>query len=302
MRSLFKLLCLIPGLLVGPALAQSDAPLQAQSQLQTQTQIQPQLEPQVEAAVEAHIVEGPRVQGEIFEYSTGGETYQGYLARNVADDQPRPAVLVVHEWWGLDDYARARADQLAALGFVALAVDMYGGGKSTEQPDEAGMLSKRVMQDWPAARASLEAAMVKLSQHPAVAGERMAAIGYCFGGGVVMNMALAGMPIEAAISFHGSPTRAVTQPQPFEGIVEIHNGAADTLVGHDALLAMTSTLEAQGASVEIINYPGAEHGFSNPHADAIAEEYGLPVGYDPAADAASWQATLLTLDDVLNGD
>nr|WP_297459398.1 dienelactone hydrolase family protein [uncultured Halomonas sp.] len=302
MRSPFKLLCLMIALLAGPVSAQSEAPVQVQSQVQTQPPVQPEIEPQVQAAVEAEIAEGPRVKGEVFEYSTGGETYQGYLARNVADDQPRPAVLVVHEWWGLDDYARARADQLAALGFVALAVDMYGAGKVTEHPDEAAALSKRVMQDWPAARARLEAAMVKLSQHPAVAGEGMAAIGYCFGGGVVMNMALAGMPIEAAISFHGSPTRAVTAPQPFEGIVEIHNGAADTLVKRDALLAMTSALEAQGATVEITNYPNAKHGFSNPHADAIAAEYGLPVGYDPAADAASWQAALLTLDEVLNGD
>lgn len=300
MRSLLKLLCLIPGLTVGSVLAQSDAPSQIQSQAPAQSQVQPDAEPQAPVALEAEIVEGPRVQGEIFEYSTGGETYQGYLARNIADDEPRPAVLIVHEWWGLDDYTRARADQLAALGFVALAVDMYGGGKVAEHPDEAGAFSKQVMQDWPAARSRLDAAIAKLSQHPAVIGERMAAIGYCFGGGVVMNMALAGMPIEAAISFHGSPTRAVNQPQPFEGVVGIHNGAADPLVKPDALLAMASDLEAQGATVELVNYPEAQHGFTNPNAGAVGEEYGLPLGYDPAADAASWQAALLTLDEVLN--
>lgn len=292
MRSLIKLVCLIPALLAGTALAQSEAP--APTQPATQTQVQ--------AAVEGEIKQGPRVEGELFEYSTGGETYQGYLARNVADEEPRPAVLVVHEWWGLGDYARARADQLAALGFVALAVDMYGGGKVAEHPDEAGTFAGRVMQDWPAARARLEAAMAKLSQHPAVADGGMAAIGYCFGGGVVMNMALAGMPLEAAISFHGSPTRAVTQPQPFDGVVAIHNGAADPLVERDALLAMASALEAQGATVEMVNYPGAKHGFTNPHADAIAAEFGLPLGYDPAAAAASWQAALLTLDRTLNDD
>ncbi len=315
MRSLFKLLALAPALLVGPTMAQSDAQLEAQSQLQAEERVQetapsqgeaqgqPEAEqPQAAADLDAEIVQGPRVQGETFAYTTGGETYQGYLARNVADDEPRPAVILVHEWWGLNDYVRARADQLAALGFVALAVDMYGGGKTTTHPDEAGEFSSRVMQDWPAARARLEAAMAKLREHPAVAGERMAAIGYCFGGGVVMNMALAGMPIDAAISFHGSPTQAVAQPQAFDGVVEIHNGAADSLVKRDALLAMAGKLEAQGATVDMINYPGAKHSFTNPQADVVAAEYGLPLGYDAAADAASWQAALLTLDEALNGN
>ncbi|MCK0768448.1 MULTISPECIES: dienelactone hydrolase family protein [Chromohalobacter] len=250
----------------------------------------------------ADTVEGPKVVGETFEYSTGGETYQGYLARNVNDEEPRPAVLLVHEWWGLNDYAKSRADQLAALGFVALAVDMYGEGKNAQHPDDAQAFSKRVMSDWPTARASLEAAMAKLREQPYVRGDRMAALGYCFGGGVVMNMALAGMPIEAAISFHGSPTQAVSDPQPFDGIVQIHNGEADGLVESDALESMAQTLSDQGAEVRVVQYPGAKHGFSNPGADAKADEFDLPLGYDAAADAASWQSALVALDRALNKD
>jgi len=257
------------------------------------------------AATEAPAVpieQGPRVVGEPFTYETGGQSYQGYLARNVADDKPRPAVLVVHEWWGLNDYARDRADQLAALGFVALAVDMYGDGRSTTHPDEAGKFAGQVMQDWPSARARLEAAMARLRKQPFVRGDRMAALGYCFGGGIVMNMALAGMPIKAAISFHGSPAQAVSKPQPFDGVVQIHNGAEDPLVKREALTDMAQALKAQGATVKVINYPHARHSFTNPDADAIAERTGLPLGYDPAADAASWQAALLTLDKTLNGE
>ncbi|RXE47491.1 dienelactone hydrolase family protein [Chromohalobacter israelensis] len=250
----------------------------------------------------AETVEGPKVVGETFEYSTGGKTYQGYLARNVNDDEPRPAVLLVHEWWGLNDYAKSRADQLAALGFVALAVDMYGKGQTATHPQDAKAFSRRVMNDWPTARASLEAAMAKLRKEPYVRDGRMAALGYCFGGGVVMNMALAGMPIEAAISFHGSPTQAVSSPQPFDGIVQIHNGADDALVETQALESMAQTLSDEGAEVRVVQYPGAKHGFSNPHADAEAEEFELPLAYDAAADAASWQAALVALDRALNRD
>lgn len=281
MRILFKLMWLIPALVVAPLVVAQEATGET-------------AEPTVT------IDQGPRVQGEAFEYSTGGETYQGYLARNVADSQPRPAVLIVHEWWGLNDYVKHRADQLAALGFVALAVDMYGDGQTTRHPDEAGEFSSQVMQDWPTARASLEAAMTKLRENPAVDGDHIAAIGYCFGGGVVMNMALAGMPIDAAISFHGSPNQAVNQPQPFDGIVQLHNGADDPLVKRDALKAMAAKLKSQGAAIKVVNYPHAKHAFTNPDATALGEETGLPLGYNAAADAASWQAALLALDEALN--
>ncbi|EPC02365.1 hypothetical protein L861_15120 [Litchfieldella anticariensis FP35 = DSM 16096] len=287
MRTLFTFLCLISGLMAGSAMAQ-------EGNLPTTPEAEPKPEPEFAMAW------GPRVESEIFEYSTGGETYQGYLARNANDEEPRPAVLVVHEWWGLDDYARARADQLAALGFVALAVDMYGGGQVATHPDKAGEFSSQVMQDWPAARARLEAAMTQLREHPAVADTGMAAIGYCFGGSVVMNMALSGMPIEAAISFHGGPTQAVSTPGEFSGAVQIHNGGADSLVKREDLTAMARTLEAQGADVDVINYPQALHGFTNPGADALAEEFDLPIGYNAAADASSWQAALLLLDRALN--
>ncbi|MGR4066349.1 dienelactone hydrolase family protein [Halomonas sp. LR3S48] len=285
MRTLFSLLCLVTGLMAGSAMAQ-------------EVNLPPELEIESETAFVT--AWGPRVEGEIFEYSTGGETYQGYLARNVNDERPRPAVLVVHEWWGLNEYARARADQLAALGFVALAVDMYGGGQVATHPDEAGEFSSQVMQDWPAARARFEAAMTQLRQHPAVADTGMAAIGYCFGGSVVMNMALSGMPLEAAISFHGDPTLAASARGNFSGAVQIHNGGADSLVERETLADMARALEAQGADVDVITYPQALHGFTNPGADAMSKEHNLPVGYNAAADASSWQSALLLLDRTLN--
>ena len=282
MRSLFKLMWLLPALALAPLAMAEQATGEAA------------------AAPTVAIDQGPRVQGEIFEYATGGKTYQGYLARNAADSEPRPAVLIVHEWWGLNDYVKQRADQLAALGFVALAVDMYGNGQTASRPDRVREFSSQVMQDWPTARASLEAAMAKLRENPAVDGEHIAAIGYGFGGGVVMNMALAGMPIDAAISFYGSPTQAVDQPQPFDGIVQLYNGAEDPLVKRDALKIMAAKLKGQGATVKVVNYPYAKHAFTNPDATQLGQQNGLPLAYNAAAHAASWQAALLALDKALN--
>ncbi|MBB3189701.1 dienelactone hydrolase family protein [Halomonas cerina] len=281
MRPLMLALCLVTGLVAAGNVAAAQPPTSSET-------------------LEVNVMTGPRVTSEVLDYATGGITYQGYLARNAGLEGPQPAVLVVHEWWGLDSYARARANQLAALGFVAFAVDMYGNGQLASHPDEAQAFSRQVMEDWPAARARLEAAMARLAEHPAVDGSRIAAIGYCFGGSVVMNMALAGMPIEAAISFHGVPTQSVSTPQAFTGKVQIHNGAEDPFVEHHGLLEMARALKRQGAVVEVINYPRASHGFSNPHADAMAAEHDLPLAYGAAADAASWQSALLALDAALN--
>ncbi|WP_224750143.1 dienelactone hydrolase family protein [Halomonas sp. ML-15] len=277
------LLGLTAGLLAGPAMAETDLAA-----------------PDTLSDGDTPLTWGPQVEGERFEYTADGETYHGYLARSASDTTPRPAVLIVHEWWGLNDYVKHRADQLAALGFVALAVDMYGEGQTADHPDQAGEFSSQVMQNWPGARNRLEAAMAQLREHPAVADGGMAAIGYCFGGSVVMNMALAGMPLEAVISYHGSPTQAVDAPADFGGAVQIHNGAADPMVARDDLEAMADALTATGAEVEVINYHDATHGFTNPGADAAGEAFGLPLGYDPIADAVSWQSTLLLLDRALN--
>ena len=258
---------------------------------------------QAMAAEDAPLVnrlEGPQVVTETVTYRANGEEHVGLIARDAKAQGRRPGILLVHEWWGLNSYARKRAEQLAGLGYVVMAVDMYGGGRTAEHPKEAGAFSSAVMSDWPKAESSFNSALAVLRSRPEVDGERMAAIGYCFGGGVVMNMALAGMPLEAAISFHGSPTQVVTNPQPFDGLVRIYNGQDDSLVDPEALDSMATALTEDGADVRVVQYPGAKHAFTNPDADRLAAENELPLGYDAAADAASWQAALLTLDKALN--
>lgn len=256
---------------------------------------------QAMAAEDAPLVnrlEGPQVVTETGTYRANGEEHVGLIARDAKAQGRRPGILLVHEWWGLNSYARKRAEQLAGLGYVVMAVDMYGGGRTAEHPKEAGAFSSAVMSDWPKAESSFNSALAVLRSRPEVDGERMAAIGYCFGGAVVLNMALTGAPLKAVVSFHGSPSIAVTEPEPFTGRVVIQNGAADTLVPQEDLDKLVATFQSLETRTTLIQYPGAKHAFTNPESDAKAAKYDLPLGYDAAADSASWQVMLNLFNEV----
>lgn len=235
---------------------------------------------------------GPRVETQTLTYSANGERYTGYLARNGRLDGERPAVLVVHEWWGQTDYIRQRTEQLAALGYVALAVDMYGDARTATHPDEAGEFSQSVMSDWPGARRNLEAAIEALRGESGVDEARMAIVGYCFGGAVALNAALDGMAFDAAISFHGSPAQVVESPSHFDGRVVIQNGLDDRMVEQSALASLMEAFESVETDATLVQYPDAMHAFTNPYVDAKAREFELPLAYNAAADAASWQVML----------
>ncbi|RKR04319.1 dienelactone hydrolase [Kushneria sinocarnis] len=241
---------------------------------------------------------GPDVQGQQVTYTVDDQQYSGYLARDVSAEGKRPGVLIVHEWWGQTDYIRQRARKLAALGYVAFAVDMYGEGRTADHPDDAGSFSSDVMQDWPAAERNLGVAMATLKSQDGVDPERLAAIGYCFGGAVVLNAALAGMPLDAVVSFHGSPAQVVETPKHFDGRVLIQNGQDDQMVKPEALQSLVDAFQKVDTSVTVIQYPHAQHAFTNPYVDAKAEQFDLPLAYSPAADAASWQVMLNLFDQV----
>ena len=145
----------------------------------------------------------PMVEGKDVQYSADGVVLKGYLAYDKNVKGKRPGVLVVHEWWGLNDYARKRANMLAEMGYVALAVDMYGDGKQAMHPDDAGKFSSELMKNFDVAKARFMAALEFLKAQPAVDPDRIAAIGYCFGGGVVLNMARQGVDLKGVASFHG---------------------------------------------------------------------------------------------------
>jgi dienelactone hydrolase len=234
---------------------------------------------------------GPSIQTKEVEYTAGDVAMKGFLAWDANQSGPRPGILVVHEWWGHNDYARRRARQLAELGYTALAVDMYGDGKQADHPDGAGQFATEVMQNMPAARARFEAAHELLDAHPTTDPAKTAAIGYCFGGGVVLAMGRAGADLDAVVSFHGSlPTEPIENPEAVKARFLILHGAADSFATPEQIEAFKKSMDDAGVDYRFVAYEGAKHSFTNPDADAFAEKFGLPIGYDATADEQSWQA------------
>ena len=233
------------------------------------------------------------IRTENVSYSANGTGLEGYLACDAGSDGPRPGVLVVHEWWGLDDYIRGRARQLAEIGYCALAVDMYGGGRTAADPEQAGALMNGVLEDMAAAEARFRAGYALLAGDPRSDAGRIAAIGYCFGGAIVLHGARLGMDLRAVVSFHGS-LGSFHEPEPgaVRARVLVCHGASDSLVPEAEVAAFRAEMESAGADYEFIAYEGAQHGFTNPHATANGEKYGLPLAYDAGVDARSWQDML----------
>ena len=142
------------------------------------------------------------VIGQEFSYPSDSVDMMGYFAFDTSRTEPQPGVLIVHEWWGHNEYVRKRADMVAELGYTAFALDMYGEGKQAQHPKDAGKFSKMVMSNSDLAKARFEAALETLKNHPRTDTSKLAAIGYCFGGSVVLSMANAGYDLDAVAAFH----------------------------------------------------------------------------------------------------
>ncbi|WP_447751357.1 dienelactone hydrolase family protein [Pseudomonas nicosulfuronedens] len=212
----------------------------------------------------------------------------GYFAYDDAKSGIRPGVLVVHEWWGLNDYAKSRARQLAELGYSALAIDMYGEGKHTEHPEDAKAFMSEALKNADAAKARFQAGLDLLKQQPQTDPSKIAAIGYCFGGKVVLDMARAGLPLAGVASFHGIlATQTPAQPGQIKAKILVEHGAADTLVPADSVTAFKTEMDNAKADYKLVIQPGAKHSFTSPDADKH-KGHGLDVGYDKTADQKSW--------------
>jgi len=233
------------------------------------------------------------VKGMDVKYQADGTTLNGYLAYDDAIKGKRPAVLVVHEWWGHNEYARRRARMLAELGYTALAVDMYGDGKQANHPEDAGKFAAAVSKNMPVAKARFEAGMDVLRKDKTVDSREIAAIGYCFGGGVVLNMARMGEELKGVASFHGSlGTDNPAQPGKIKARIISFTGEADPMIGADKVAAFKEEMKAAGADFRVVTYPGVKHSFTNPDADEFGKKFNIPLAYDEAADKDSWkQAT-----------
>ena len=228
--------------------------------------------------------------GETVTYKDGDVTLQGYLAYDDSITGLRPGILVVHEWWGLNEYARERARMLAELGYTALAVDMYGEGKQASHPDDAAKFAAEVNNNLPLATERFKAAMKFLKQQPTVNPKQIAAIGYCFGGGIVLEMARQGLDLDAVVVFHGSlATNHPAAPGVVKARILVCEGADDKFVPPEQIQAFQKEMDAAGVDYKLITYPGAIHSFTNPGADIYAKKFNIPVGYNAEADKKSWQ-------------
>jgi len=220
--------------------------------------------------------------------SADGTPLAGYYAYDDAIEGPRPGVVVVHEWWGLNDYAKRRARDLAGLGYSALAIDMYGEGKNTQHPADAKAFMQAATANAESAKARFLAGLELLKAQPQTDGRKLAAIGYCFGGRVVLDMARQGVPLAGVVSFHGSlATTTPATPGSVKARVLVAHGEADTFVSDQDIAHFKQEMEQTGASYQFNRYPGAKHGFTNPNADAHAG-HGLDIGYQKEADERSW--------------
>ncbi len=223
------------------------------------------------------------------EYTAGGVSLKGYLAYNSNIKGKAPGIIVVHEWWGLNDYARRRAKMLAELGYTALAVDMYGEGKQAAHPDDAGKFSSEVMKNFDVAKARFLAGEDFLKKQPTVDPDRIAAIGYCFGGGVVLNMVRQGADLKAAVTFHGM-LGAVKPAEPgaIKARILVLHGGDDKFATNEQIEAFKQEMKSAGADFQFIVYPGAMHGFTNPDATGYGKKFNIPLAYNKKADNESW--------------
>lgn len=233
------------------------------------------------------------VQTESVKYDHQGVALQGYFAYDDAISGPRPGVLIVHEWWGLNDYAKQRARQLAKLGYVAFALDMYGEGKSTKSRHEAGAWSGQFRSS-PLQHQRASAGLDVLRAHKLVDPKRITAIGYCFGGTTVLSLALSGADVLGVVSFHGN----LPLPEPGVDItakILVCHGAKDAFVSPERISAFQDAMHKTGADWQFIAYSDAVHSFTNPNA-ARAGIQG--VNYNEAADRRSWQHMRLFFDEL----
>jgi dienelactone hydrolase len=220
------------------------------------------------------------------------------LYRAEPTEDLKPAVIVVHEWWGLNDYARSRAEQLAEAGYTAIALDMYGTGKVADHPKDAQAFMQAALAEPKKMNARFDTAMMILRQQRGVNNNRIYAIGYCFGGGVVLNQARRGVDLAGVASFHGALGADESMPRgTIKAKILVATGAADPFAPPEQVGAFVQEMVAAGADLELLSFPGVKHSFTNPGATAVGEKFNMPLAYDAKADRESWAALMGMLAD-----
>ena len=236
-------------------------------------------------------------------YHVADKEFTGYLAFDDDVEGRRPGVLVVHEWWGLNDHARNRAEMLAEEGYTAFALDMYGSGRTADHPEDAQTFTQEVFADLTQAEQRFNAAKEVLQQHETVDAENIAAIGFCFGGGVVLHMARTGAELDGVVSFHGTLAgKSKAEADRITAEVLVFTGEADPFVPAEQVQNFVAEMQAASVKYQVVGYPGVKHGFTNPDADAVGARFDMPLAYDREADADSWEQMLAFFDRLFKGE
>ncbi|WP_455205046.1 dienelactone hydrolase family protein [Kaarinaea lacus] len=230
------------------------------------------------------------IKTEEVEYKDGATLMKGFIAYDDSVSKKRPGILVVHEWWGHNKYARMRAEKLAELGYTAMAIDMYGDGKQATHPEDAGKFAGAVRSNLPVAEKRFQSAMNVLKNHKTTDSDKIAAIGYCFGGAVVLEMARLGIDLDGVVSFHGSlNTDNPAQPGKVKSKVLVCHGAADPFVKEEHIKALKQEMKNAKVDFQFKEYSGAKHSFTNPDANTFGKKFNLPLEYNENADKQSWK-------------
>ena len=235
------------------------------------------------AAAQAAIKEEPVV------YKDKDTTMKGVIVYDDASQAKRPGIIVVHEWWGITPHVREEARRLAGSGYTAFVADMFGEGRTADNPKDAGALAGSVRKDPAVMRSRFEAAQETLERHASVDPKKVGAIGFCFGGSVVLDMARTGAPLAGVAAFHAGldPAGPRASAGKLSGKVLVLNGAADPFVKPESVAAFREEMDSSKVDYKYVNYPEAVHAFTNPEATAKGKEFNLPLRYDAEADRQS---------------
>lgn len=238
------------------------------------------------------------IRAKTVQYRHGNAVLEGYIAYDDSIQGKRPGVLVVHEWWGLNSFAMKRTEELARLGYIAFAIDMYGEGIRASDPQKASQLAGIYLNDRALMRDRAMAGLDILLHHPLVDSQKIAATGYCFGGTTVLELARGHAPVLGVVSFHGglsTPTPAETRY--VKAKVLVLHGADDPFATKEQINTFMDEMRNSGADWQMIFYGGAVHSFTNPQADS----FGIKgIAYNEKADRRSWQAMRQFLDELFN--
>ena len=229
----------------------------------------------------------PKIKEEPVTYSIDSLNMNNYLAFDENVEGKRPAVLVIHEWWGLNDYTKRRAKMLAEMGYIAMAVDMYGNERMGNDPGAAQNLAMPYYQHPDMAKKIFDRAVEELRKNPNVDQTKMAGIGYCFGGGMLLNFVRMGESLNGIVSFHGSLLGTPANKDLTKAEILVCHGEADSFVNAE-VAPFKKQMDSIGKSYTFKSYPGATHAFTNPEATETGKKFNMPIEYNAAADSASW--------------